>query len=72
MPNKPVIQQFIDDINDVIDTYRDKGLKSSQLQVVFLHAMLELWLEMKQERLKGTSDEDFPAHDPNIKPGIGG
>jgi len=72
MSNKPIIQQFTDDINRVINKYRDCGLKSSQLQIVFLHSFLDLWLAMKAEKDIGMSDEDFPGHDSDIKPGFGG
>jgi len=47
--NKPLVQQFQDDINAVIDKYRDEGLTVSEAVGAIELSKLDLWHEQESE-----------------------
>ena len=74
MPNKPLIQQFTDEINLVIDKYRDSGITIGEIIGAFEIAQLELLAEFHAANRDRQDDlpEGFPGFDPDVEPGIGG
>ena len=70
MASKPLIQHFVDDINKVIDKYRDSGLTLGEVAGVFALAQLDLWAEWRGANMG--RDDDLPSGDPDIFPGFNG
>ena len=76
MANKPLIQHFVDEINVVIDKYRDSGITIGEIMGIFALAQIDLAIEMKGAQMD--RDDDLPIgdpglFDPDIDPnGIGG
>jgi len=66
MSNKPIIQQFTDDINRVIDKYRDTGITIGEIVGAFEIAQLDLLSEFRAAN-RDRSD-DLPQGFPDIYP----
>ncbi len=65
MSQKPIIQHLVDDVNNVIDKYRDEGITVGEVVGVFQLAILDIWAEWAM-KMKG--GDDLPSGSPDIFP----
>jgi hypothetical protein len=64
MSKKPIIQQFTDDVNKVIDKYRDTGITIGEIIGAFEIAQLDLLAEF--HAANEDRSDDLPRGFPDI------
>lgn len=66
MASKPLIQCFIDDINVVIDKYRDTGITVGEMIGAFQVLVFDLWLQLRGANMDRGGDlpQGFPDQFP--------